>query len=397
MRPRWINAWATAAIVLTAIAQVELWLLWMPDPDEANGPVPFAIRAAAALGAAPLTLSLAFAGRWAAVSLAAAIPAVALLPAGPLETSVAVAVAIAIAAFRAALWATSTAELVVGGVALLGVVAATVVVHPGTVDEIGDLVLLILVLAGPFLAGVVMRSRLARERELESTAAGAAAAGQAEAAAAVAHERARIARELHDVVAHAISVIVLQARGGRRTLGQDPEAAARALDVIEMTASRALGEMRRLVDVMRPDDDVGALAPPPGLGELETLVTDVRAAGLAVDVRIEGTPVELAPGIDLAAYRLVQEALTNTLQHAPAPATAHVVVRYLPETVEVDVSDDGPGTSSAGAHEPGPDPSHGMIGMRERAALYGGSVEFGRRPNGGFRVLARLPIGQRAT
>ena len=230
---------------------------------------------------------------------------------------------------------------------------------------------------------------------MESAAARSEAGRRADALASAADERARIARELHDVVAHAISVIVLQARGGRRALASQPSVAAQALDDIETTATRALAEMHRLVGVLRPGADGGGLEPPPGLAQLDALVSRVRGAGLPVDVRVEGERVELAPGVDLAAYRLVQEALTNTLQHAAAGA-AHVVVRYLPGSIEVEVADDGSRetTGAGAAPAAGPDAGHGIVGMRERAALYGGTVEFGPRPGGGFRVLARLPVGR---
>ena len=377
----------TLVIALTVLAQVELWLLWMPDPDEASGPVALGVRAAAALAAAPLTLSLGLGRRLPVLSLSLVIPVVALFPAGPLETSIAIVVAIGLASFRAAISARSPIELGIDLGAMAGVMAATSIAHPGTVQEIGDLALLLMVRAGPWLAGLAIGRRRGREAELESIAARAEAGRRAEAAAAVADERARIARELHDVVAHAISVIVLQARGGRRSIGRDPAAAAQALDEIETTGTRALAEMRRLVGVLRPGDEAGGLEPPPGLAQLDALVAGVNDAGLAVDVRTEGSRVELAPGLDLAAYRLVQEALTNTVRHAGAGA-AHVIVRYLPGSIEIEVVDEG----AAIAHDR-VDPGHGMTGMRERVSLYGGTVEFGPRVGGGFRVVARLPLG----
>lgn len=384
---RWALISAVLVIGLTLLAQVELWLLWMPDPDEANGAVPLGVRAAAALAAAPLTLSLGLGRRLPVLSLGLAIPAVALLPAGPLETSVALVLAIGLASFRAALFAKGVSELGIGVVAIAGIVATTSVVHPGTVEEIGDLALLLLVLGAPWVAGLAIGRRRDREAELESNAARAEAGRRAEAAAAVADERARIARELHDVVAHAISVIVLQARGGRRSIGRDPGAAAQALDEIETTGTRALAEMRRLVGVLRPGDEAGGLEPPPGLAQLDALVAGVNDTGLAVDVQSEGSPVELAPGLDLAAYRLVQEALTNTLRHAGAGA-AHVILRYLPGSIEIEVVDEGAPIAPDRV-----DPGHGMTGMRERVSLYGGTVEFGPRVGGGFRVVARLPLG----
>jgi signal transduction histidine kinase len=374
-----------AGLVLTAIAQAELWLLWMPDPDEAVGAVPVAARAAAAIGAAPLTLWVALGRRLPLAGVALAIPAVALLPAGPLETSVALACALAIAAFRAGEGARDLAERALGLAGLGGIVVTTAVAHPGSIDELADLAMLVIVLSGPWLAGLGIRVRGEREAALEAAAARAEASRRADSARAAADERSRIARELHDVVAHAISVIVLQARGGRRAIAAEPEAAAQALDDIETTASLALAEMRRLVDVLRPGAGEAGLEPPPGLAMLDALAGSVRDAGLEVDVTVTGRPVELVPGVDLAAYRLIQEALTNTLRHAQGRAAAHVAVRYQPGVLELEIVDDG-------ATVDAPEPGHGILGMRERAAIYGGSVEFGPRPEGGFRVVARLPI-----
>ena len=153
---RWAVVSAVLVIALTLVAQVELWLLWMPDPDEATGPVPLGVRAAAALAAAPLTLSLGLGRRLPVLSLGLAIPVVALLPAGPLETSIAIVVAISLASFRAAFWARSSSDVGLGAVVLIGVAAVTSVVHPGSVDEMGDLVLLLLVLVGPWLAGLAL-------------------------------------------------------------------------------------------------------------------------------------------------------------------------------------------------------------------------------------------------
>jgi len=203
---------------------------------------------------------------------------------------------------------------------------------------------------------------------------------------AAAEERARIARELHDVVGHAIGVIVLQADGGRRLLRVDPGETERALTTIEQTGRGALDEMRRLVAMLRATDDEDALAPQPGLAGLEELAADVRAAGLPVDVVIEGQPTALPAGVDLSAYRIAQEALTNALKHA-GPAHARVLVRYGAREVGIEVEDDGRGAPTAGSNGGG----HGLVGIRERAALYGGQVDAGPRPEGGFAVRVRLP------
>jgi signal transduction histidine kinase len=179
---------------------------------------------------------------------------------------------------------------------------------------------------------------------------------------------------------------VLQARGARHALDNDPNEARDAVDSIESTASGALAEMRRLLGMLRADDETLALAPQPSLAGLEALAEQVREAGLPIELRIEGEPRELPPGIDLSAYRIVQEALTNVLKHAGPRASARVLVRYGEDQVEVEVADDGSGDADA---EGG---GHGLLGMRERVTVFGGAFESGPRPDGGFAVRAYLPL-----
>jgi signal transduction histidine kinase len=233
-----------------------------------------------------------------------------------------------------------------------------------------------LITGGPWAAGRVVRRRRLRERVLEEEK------GAAE--DAIAEERARIARELHDVVTHAISVIVLQARGGRRLLDTEPEQTRLALDTIERSGEQALVEMRRLVGILRADDEQLALAPQPSLSHLDGLLEKVRAAGLPVEFAVEGDPIELPPGIDLSAYRIIQEALTNALKHA-GPARARVLLCYEPDGLEVEVADDGAGGVD------GDGVGHGLAGIRERVAVYGGELEAGGRSEGGYALRARLP------
>ena len=203
---------------------------------------------------------------------------------------------------------------------------------------------------------------------------------------AVTDERARIARELHDVIAHDVSVMVVQAQGAARVLeGEQPEVRA-ALAAIETTGREAVDEMRRLLGVLRRSDEEMAFAPQPSLTALDALMTAVREAGLPVALEIVGDPVALPPGVDLSAYRIVQEALTNALKHA-GPARARVVVRYAADAVELEVSDDGAGVADA------PGTGHGLVGMRERVALYGGDLQAGRLHEGGWTLRARLPLG----
>jgi signal transduction histidine kinase len=204
--------------------------------------------------------------------------------------------------------------------------------------------------------------------------------------AAVATERARIARELHDLVAHSMGVIVIQSQAAQRLLPSDPATAKRAMVSIEVTGRQGLAEMRRLLDVLIGSDEQAPLAPQPGMRQLDALLDQVRMAGLSVDLQVEGDPRTLPPGVDLSAYRIVQEALTNTLRHA-GPARARVSLRFRPDGVDVEVADDG----TAAAPAPGRVDGHGLIGMRERVTLYGGSLSTGRRPEGGYMVRAHLP------
>jgi signal transduction histidine kinase len=231
---------------------------------------------------------------------------------------------------------------------------------------------------GPFLAGFVIRIRREREHLLVQER-------DERARAAVAEERTRIARELHDVVAHAMGVIVLQARGARHAMDAAPDDARGAIDAIESTAGTALAEMRQLLGVLREDSEEIAFAPQPSLAHLDVLAAKLREAGLPVEVTVDGETRELPPGVDLSAYRIVQEALTNALKHA-GPARARVHLRYRPDHVEVEVLDDGDGGSNGGGS------GHGLLGMHERVSVFGGELETGPRDGGGYAVRARLPL-----
>jgi signal transduction histidine kinase len=220
--------------------------------------------------------------------------------------------------------------------------------------------------------------------EAKERAARAERAREERARAAVADERARIARELHDVVGHSVSVMTVQASAVRRLLRPHQERQREALLVVEQTGREALAEMRRMVGVLRRPEEGPALAPQPSLEHVDKLVEHAREAGLAVELSIEGTPEQLPAGVDLTAYRLVQEGLTNALKHARA-RQAEVRVRYGDGHVEVTVSDDGHGVGS------GEGGGHGLVGMRERVSVYGGELEAGPRAGGGYRLRARLP------
>jgi signal transduction histidine kinase len=202
---------------------------------------------------------------------------------------------------------------------------------------------------------------------------------------AVAEERSRIAREMHDVVAHCVSVMVVQSQAAQRLLEGEQRATRQALGSIETTGRQALTEMRRLLGTLRRTDAELTLVPQPSLRRLEDLIEQVREAGLPVELRVEGEAASLPPGVDLSAYRIVQEALTNTLKHA-GPSYAEVVIHYRDDEVEVEVTDDGAGIGNGGGS------GQGMIGMRERVALYGGVLESGKKAGGGYVVRVQLPL-----
>lgn len=204
---------------------------------------------------------------------------------------------------------------------------------------------------------------------------------------AVSEERDRIARELHDVIAHSVSLIIVQAGAAQRLVERDPAGAQRALETIRTAGSDALDELRRLLDLMRSPDGVGSTSEPqPGVTRLEKLIAQTREAGLRVEYVLDGTQQPLPPGVDLAVYRIVQEALTNVRKHA-GPSTARVRIHFSANGVELMVADDGEG-SDHGAKGSG----HGLIGMRERVSLYGGTFSSGPRRSGGFEVRARIPF-----
>ena len=206
---------------------------------------------------------------------------------------------------------------------------------------------------------------------------------------AVAEERNRIARELHDVIGHSVSVMTVQASAVRRLLAPDQVVERQALEVVEATGREALSEMRRMVGVLRRSGGDTELEPPPTLDQIDRLVENFRAAGLPVTMSVIGAAHALAPGLDLTAYRVVQEGLTNTLRHARTPVHAEVVIDYRADRIELAVRDDG---QSAAASAAPAEAGNGLLGMRERVALYGGSLVARVRPEGGFELVATLPM-----
>jgi signal transduction histidine kinase len=237
-----------------------------------------------------------------------------------------------------------------------------------------------------WVLGDSMRYRRAYLTSLEDRAARLERERDAQAQIAVAAERARIARELHDVIAHNVSVMVVQADGASYALRSEPDRTAQALAAISQTGRQALAEMRRLLGILRSDDQQADLAPVPGLDQLRELLDQARRAGMSVSFTLEGAARPLPEGAELAAYRVVQESLTNTRKHGGLAAAAAVTLRYEPDALLLQVTDDGLGAAAGGDG-----PGHGLTGMRERIEMYGGTVQAGPLPGGGYQVAARLP------
>ena len=255
--------------------------------------------------------------------------------------------------------------------------------------DAGDVAFTVVFLGAPWGIGLTLRLRQEREATLNAENERLRVEQAERAARAVAEERSRIARELHDVVSHAISVTVLQARGARRCLDSDADAVRRALDAIEHTNTAALGDMRRLLAVLRDTEEASVPAertPQPSLDDLDRLVDNVRGSGVPVVLEVHGVRRDVPPGVDLSAYRIVQEALTNVLKHSSGGG-ATVTLDYEDDALTVSVADDGVGTSTATGNGTG----HGLLGIRERVAVIGGVVEAGPGTEGGYRIRARLP------
>ncbi|HVR78612.1 MAG TPA: sensor histidine kinase [Acidimicrobiia bacterium] len=253
-------------------------------------------------------------------------------------------------------------------------------------DEVGNLAIVV----GAWTLGRAVRSRQLRAVEAEDRVVAIEREREEGMRAVVVEERGRIARELHDIVAHGVSVMVLQAGAARQTLDRDPAKVRELLGTVEQMGRQALDEMHRMLGVLRHSDNDLTVAPPLKLASLGQLIDDVRSTGLAVELRIEGEQRSLAPGLEVSAYRIVQEALTNTIRHGEA-SHAEVVLRYDPDALELTINDDGSvstGDSGSGGH--------GLVGMTERAELFGGSVTAGPLTPRGWAVNARLPIQTRS-
>jgi signal transduction histidine kinase len=283
---------------------------------------------------------------------------------------------------------------VIAGLALLIAIPVVVVEHGGGV--VGDYLFPIVIFAitGFVARGLRHRALLARELALRNERL--EIERESQAVTAVTEERRRIARELHDVVAHSVSVMVVQSGAARRVLDDEPDRAVVALTEVERSGRQALSELRRLLGLMRDGEESAAVREPqPTLAGLDDLIGRARDAGLSVELRQEGEPFPLPMGCDLAAYRVVQESLTNALQHAGDGARAKVLLRWSDDQLELDISDTGQGLTAAVPDHDGP-LGQGLVGMRERVALCGGNLQAGPRPGGGFRVHATIPKDREA-
>ncbi len=277
------------------------------------------------------------------------------------------------------------------GVPVVVAVSAFTVLGAVTLESVtwGSAVFTLLATAVPLLLGREVHERRRRFTELEERAERAEREREARAKQAVADERARIARELHDVVAHQMTVMTLQAEGAHRVAGSSDPRIVEALGVIRDAGREALGEMRRMVGLLRdPDAATPDMAPLPQLSDLDTLIAGIERAGVPVDFSVSGTPHKLGEGIELSVFRIVQESLTNAVRHGGPGVSATVAIHYGDDRLDVSVRDDGRGAANRDENGDG----HGLVGMRERVAVLGGTFTAGPRPGGGFEIEASLPV-----
>lgn len=367
---------AVVAVVLAAVTWLQVWL----DPAVHD-------RAAATVAGLVLCGAVAVRRRWplAAVLAGSASVSVEAAFGGALTSTV---VASAPAGFLCYYGAgaflpprRSRVALVAGVLALLPQIALTSHVVSNLFFET---VILAFV---PWLAGRWLRERAGRAREFRELSEQLDVEREQHVSRAADHERIRIARELHDVIGHCLSVIVLQAGGARMLVESEPERASEAMHVVERVGHEALTEMRHLLGVFDSQPSDQGRSPQPGLASIEDLVARTREAGLETDLAVDGEPREVSPALALCVYRIVQEGLTNAIKHA-GPARASVRLSWGDDCLELDIADDGCGPRTAHNGRV----AHGLVGIRERAALHDGSVEMGARPGGGYRVRASLPL-----
>jgi signal transduction histidine kinase len=378
LSPRTVD-WSLA-LGLMGYAEADVWLR--------HGIVP-GPQAVGAVGLAAMTAPLGLRRRWplAVTCVSMAALAAESLGAGGAPEGGVVLLPVLLVLYTVAAHESLRPALIGALVALAAVIVQSV--QDPKLAGVGDIVLVDgfffgLIGGAVWLMGRYVRRRRGLEATLE-TRASLLESDREQQAAVIAAERGRIARELHDVIAHTVSVMGIQAAAAAQVLDHDPQRARAPLDSIQTTARDAVEELRWLLGVLRDGSEAAELAPQPDLTGLGDLLERAREPGLPVVLSIEGDRRPLPAGIELAAYRIVQEALTNIRKHA-GPARAHVTIRYCPTCLDVLVEDQGRGARG------GSGTAHGLVGMRERATLYGGTLEVGPRPGGGFRVHARLPL-----
>ncbi len=359
----------TLAVALAALVQLDIWTSgdyltaskWIYVPAGLLMTLPLAWRRSA-----PLPVAVVVMGALVFESLAA----------GSAPTPDSPLVGWLVAIYTVAAHCERTPALVGGAISL-----AAGLVWLG----LDDFLFPVVVFGGAWFAGRLVRQREVHAHIVEERSAALEREREANARVTAAEERARIARELHDVLSHSVSVMVVQAGAERMALGSDRAATNETLEAIENTGRQALAEMRRLLGMLRAEGEPPAHAPQPTLAELDRLVAQMCESGLPVELHIEGEPTAIPPGVGVSVYRIVQEALTNVLKHA-GPARARILIRYASRGLELEIADDGRGPRNAG------NAGHGLVGMRERVALYGGDFDAGARNGGGFIVRARIPL-----
>ena len=364
------------ALVLLVVFELEVWL-GSAVPD----------RASAALAGVVMSGAVAFRRRWpvGVVLVILAFMAAHTALADAHKLPVAVVPAVLLVFYGLGAFAPEPKSRWVLGLAVVVTAIGQLNQHGGGISSAAALE--VFGVLSPWALGRTVRERALRERGYRDLAERLDVGRDGDARTAAHGERARIARELHDVIAHSVSVMVIQAGGARMVMDSSPERAEASLRFVERAGREALAEMRRLLGVLDGDADPRALAPQPGLADIDALLSRTRASGVAADLRVDGEPTAVPAALDLCAYRIVQEALTNVIKHA-APARAEVRVRWGPNALELEISDDGRGRGTGDAAPGG----HGIAGMRERAGFHGGSIDAGADPHGGFTVRARLPL-----
>lgn len=376
------NADAALAGVLLVFGMSQVWLGWN---DGGIGVPPQGQQLARAVLVVGVTVPLAARRHHPlAVNLmVCAALVVQVLAVAPYAPFLPALLALLIVNYSAAVYAPSR----VRGLGLLAVFAVETVFYLRIPEERvgGEVIFAVVVAVGTWVVGDLVRSRWRGAEALADSARSLVAEQDVRANAILSGERSRIARELHDVIAHSVSVMGVQAGAARVLLEGDPQAARKALLDIEATARSSVLELQRMVTILRADDSSAQREPQPGLAQVPALIEQVRAAGLPVTLALEGPPPRLAPGVDLAAYRIVQEALTNALKHAHAPTSVRIC--FCDNEVQLEVLDDGSDVTGSGSGG-----GHGLVGMRERVLLYGGTLEAGPRADRGYRVAAMLPV-----